>query len=250
MMGTFALNRLAQVDWAFAILIAIPLVVTVLKRLRPGNRGRSFLALAALFVFLIVFTFLQEVAYAFLLIGLVRLYQSCREKSWAPILVFSAAFGVALIIGLPRVITVAEEFSLMFRTHSKNSTNVLEVLRRFDDGIFGRTMEEAWYRGNFLNMHEGFQFYASTFATLFLLIGALRYGTWPRALTRAVFFGVLTLVLLNMIEGKRGWAIIGSYGVIVFTTERLRGLSALVMAALAAVMACLAGQAVHHAAVL
>ena len=240
MMSSFAVNRIVQVDWAYALLIAIPLGLMILKRIEPAsavgsnpaaadrNWRNSFLCLVGISVFLIVFTFLQEVAYVFLLFGLFAIHQSLRGKTWAPLLILCGAFAAACVISLPRLINVAEDFQLLDRSHAFQTTNTVEILRWFNDGIFGRYVEEAWANGNRLNLHEGCQFYATTFATLLLVVGAIRFGTWLHLATRVVFFGVFTLALWEITDEitVRSWLLIASYVLVTLSTERTRLLSA------------------------
>ena len=224
MMSTFAINRIAQVDWAFAVLIAIPLGLAVLKQMRADNLTSSFLLLVATSTFLIVFTFLQEVAYVFLLFGFFAVHQSLRNRAWSPVLVFGLAFAVGFVLGLPRLMTVGEDFQEVSRTRAFYTTDPLELLRWFNDGIFGRYPEEALSIGNHVNLHEGVQLYSTTFAALLVLLGAIRFGDWSTLATRIALFGVLTMTMFEFFpqEDRRIWCLqlLGSWALIVLATVR------------------------------
>lgn len=179
--STFSILRIAQVDSAFALLIVIPLVLLILRRLTAANSAQCFLGLTLLLAWLFSCSFLQEVAYAMLLFVAYALYRGLWRRSWRPPVVFGASVGVAVLIAIPRLFTVFEEIGLVDRGRVPWAPNRREILRLFDDGIFGRFHQEARAFGTGINLHEGLLLYTSTFAAIFLLVGLVRFrGGWLR----------------------------------------------------------------------
>jgi hypothetical protein len=193
-LSSFAVNRICQVDWAYAVLICAPLGLLTLRRLAPHNAARCFLALTGLAAFMLLMTFLQEVAYVFALFGLFACYRAARTRSWRPLVVVSAAILTASVFAFPRLYTVFEEVQALDRSKSFQTTNWLEVLRWFDEGVFGRFPAEVRRIDNGVNLHEGVQFHSSIFAALLVIAGAVRLRRWREGLA-----GVALLVVLGWV---------------------------------------------------
>jgi hypothetical protein len=176
--SAFAVARIAQVDPAFFVLVLIPLALLALRRV-----GRSaalpFAVLAGLLSILLFSTFLQEAAYALILIGAYALYRSARLRSWRPILVLAAALAVAGLVAFPRVVTVADDVVGLDRPLTRHLTHPCELLRWLDDGVFGRFPKEAVALTRRVSLREGVQVYTSVLAAIVVVVGALRYrGAW------------------------------------------------------------------------
>jgi hypothetical protein len=227
-LSSFSINRICQVDWAFAVLIGAPLGLLILRRVRADNAARSFLGLTALAAVMLLMTFLQEVAYVFFLFGVYACYRSARARSYCPLLVALAALLTASLFAFPRLYTVFEDVQSLDRSKSFQTTNRVEVLRWFDEGLFGRFPEEARRMENGINLHEGVQFHSSIFAALLVVAGAVRLRRWSEALAGLALFGVLgwiccgeapyvkgTLALLGFVAllgCLRAWALRRSVG--------------------------------------
>src|SRR5205814_611837 len=111
---------------------------------------------------LALFTFLQEVAYVILLFAAYSLYRSVRTRDPWPLVVAGLAGATGIVIGLPRLLTVAAEFQEMARTSTDLRTIDVEALRFFGDGLLGRTFaEQRDLLGGDLNLHEGIQMLGS-----------------------------------------------------------------------------------------
>lgn len=194
--STLSTLKVSQNDMSFAVLIHLPLVLLSLRRVRPGNSAACFVGLTFILVSLLYFTFLQKVAYALLLAGAYAVYRSFWLRSWRPSLVFVLSLGVAVTVTFPRLYTVGQEFGLLRRAavgyevqsfdglYEFQNIRPRELLRWFNDGIFGRFPGEAATLGNNINLHEGLLLYTSTFAAFLVLLGLVRFwGGWLR-LTR------------------------------------------------------------------
>jgi hypothetical protein len=165
--SAYAVHRLAQVDASFSVLIAVPLLLMLARRARRATAPAVYLGLVACWAALIQFTFLQEVAYVALLFGAYVLYRAIRLRDPAPLVVCGLAFVSALVLALPRLLTVAADFQQLARSSVDFEASVAEALRYFDDGVLGRIQqEEHLLRGPALNLHEGIQLLDSSLAAL------------------------------------------------------------------------------------
>ena len=123
--------------------------------------------MAACWAFLVVFTVLQEIAYIALLWGAYALFRSVRLRTPWPLVVAGLAFVVGVVIGMPRVVTIAADIPFVTRTESNIQTTAVEALRYFGDGLLGRSQgEQGVLRGTAINMHEGVQLLSSGLAAL------------------------------------------------------------------------------------
>ena len=190
----FLAQGITQIDSIFAVLIFQPIGLLILRRLRPGRVVPCFLGLSAVVFALVGFTFIQEAAYILIFLGMYACYRGLTTRDWRPVVVLGAAGIVGILLAMPRVGTVFEVLQEVSRTTSIQTTCPCEVLRWFDDGIFGRDMGEAYSLGNSINLHEGLQLYTSTFAAAGVLTMLLRPRGGPALLAGVGF--LLMLVLL------------------------------------------------------
>ena len=184
--SALATLKIAQNDMSFAVLILIPLALLALRRVSHANRTRCLVGLAAVLTSMLYFTFLQKALYALALIGAYAVYRTLWTRSVDPMLIAAGAGTTAMIAAFPRLWTVVRELrwlerpALAYQAGSFESLYTFqnirprEILRWFDDGIFGRFPSEAAALGNNINLHEGLLLYTSTFATL--LAGARVYS--------------------------------------------------------------------------
>jgi hypothetical protein len=186
--------KVSQNDMSFAVLIVIPLMMLLLRRLRPGSAARCFFGLAVLFACLLTFMFLQKAAYALILGGGYAAYLAVSRRDWRPVVVAGAAFLVGLVVAFPRIRTVGEEMLLSqrretahtyrsaaeyYRGHIAGPFPPWSALRWLDDGLFGRFQGEGVRGGNYFNLNEGMLLYSSAFAVFLLAAGAVRFrGRW------------------------------------------------------------------------
>ena len=198
-LSSFSINRICQVDWAFAVLIAAPLGLLTIRRANLANAAWCFLALLALSALMLVMTFLQEVAYVFGMFGLYGCFRSLKTRTWVPVLVVASATGIASILAFPRLYTVFEEFTCLGRSTSFFTTEPAELLRWFDEGLIGGCFKEAQAIGNGINVHEGVQFHSSFFAALLVVVGTVRTRN-----CRDILAGLLLLIVLTLVLARTG----------------------------------------------
>jgi hypothetical protein len=196
-LSSYTVLRIAQLDLPFCLLILMPLMLVLIRRTGRGTAASSFLWLTACWAALVLLTFLQEVAYVTALVGAYALYRAARLRDPWPLLVLGLAFGVGVVIGLPRVITVGLDFRELARSENNYQTSSIEALRFFGDGLLGRFIgEQQRVLGGPLNLHEGVQLLGSALAALLaLLFGLLSRSRLMRVL--AVTMVVILSVVLS-----------------------------------------------------
>jgi hypothetical protein len=136
--------------------------------------------------------------------GLYTIWLAACRRNWRPIL-FSLAAGIpALILSIPRLITVGQDFAESNRTAetAKSISAVydgagfsrIEILRWFDERIFGSTFENMTALGQFFNLHEGFLLYLTSFAPFLLIYLLIARIPFRRNDIDAQFFVYFTLL--------------------------------------------------------
>jgi hypothetical protein len=199
-LSSLSLGRLAQVDTAYYSIVLMPLAMLAVRCLVSARWAAWGVVLALCIAIILGMSFLQEAAYILLLLGAYCLYIAITRRRWAPILVFFFAFLAALLLSAPRLLGVAEEFSLMFRTTNQSGTGTMEILRLFHDGIFGRYFEEAWgaMSNQGYNPHEGLQLYSSTVATCMLVFLGLIVDIRRHIIPLAALYSVFAIIAYNL----------------------------------------------------
>ncbi len=184
--------RASQNDMNIAIWIDVPLMLLVLRRLSTHQTSVRFLALSAVLTHLLVFCFLQEVAYVILLAGFYALTLSWKRRSWLPLLTLTAAGVVGLTAAFPRIYGIAQEMKLLqrmpanwFDLHNFASIytfqgfKTFDVWRWFHDGLFGRFSSEVFALKNGLNITEGMLLFSGMLTPFLIIGGLLRWnGRW------------------------------------------------------------------------
>jgi hypothetical protein len=195
--SVYAIHRVAQVDASFSVLILMPLVLVGIREARRETAAWTFAGLTACWAALMVFTFLQEVAYAALFFGAYTAYRAARLRDPWVLLISGLAFACGLSMGLPRLLTVAAEFGDISRSNIDFSWTVAEALRYFDDGLVGRTNgEQELLRAPMLNLHEGVQLLSSPMAALLAIAAALLARSWVMRLWGVGLVVTLSVVLV------------------------------------------------------
>src|ERR1700737_1785465 len=161
-LSVISLHRSAQVDNAHLTIVLLPVAFLAVRQ--SERMLKSFILLAVTMTTLAFWGFLQEVACAFLFIGVYVLYRAGvlwrldKFKSLDLIVMFASASAISLMFALPRLLTVAKEMFLVSRTSSMQYYGYPELLRFFHEGIYGRFFEEnRLLLGNGMNLHEGLQ---------------------------------------------------------------------------------------------
>jgi hypothetical protein len=191
-LSAYVILRIAQLDVSFGLLIIVPLMLKVIRETRRENAARSFLWLLIGWAALFLLTFLQEVAYVSFLIGTYALFRSARLRSPWPLLVLGMAFTIGTIIGLPRVVTVGQDFQELWRSSTNFETEAVQSLRFFGDGLLGRYHgeQDGPLRGN-INLHEGVQMLGSALAAM----AAIAAGLFSRSRLMRFLAVVLVVIL-------------------------------------------------------
>jgi hypothetical protein len=184
--SSLTLLKVSQNRMSFAVFIVIPLLALAIRHIRRETAARCFLFLAILLACMLNFMFLQKAAYALMLTGAYAAWRSYVGKAWLPVLVFGLALSVALGFSFPRILSLAMALAEYRREVSGidlQSFDVLyefqniysyEILRWFDNTIFGRSPSDAHALGNNINLTEGFLLSTSAIVPLLLLTGLAR----------------------------------------------------------------------------
>lgn len=216
--SSLTLLKVSQNSMSFAVFIVIPLLMLAIRHTRRDTAAWCFLVLALLLGCMMNLMFLQKAAYAVMLAGAYCAWRSYSERSWRPALVFGLALVVAMAFSFPRIIGVATAIGEYARTIAGmdlRNFNVLydfqnirpyEILRWFDDSIFGRNPSQTHNIGNNINLTEGFLLYTSAVVPFLLVAGLVRQPRqwlklWGASRSETAFFF---------------WMLIGCIAVVVF----------------------------------
>jgi hypothetical protein len=191
--------KVSQNDMSFAVFIVLPLAALVLLRAGAASPATSFVQLAVLLFALLQFMFLQKAAYALILLSAYALYRTVRHRDWRPLAVFTFAFLAAVTAAFPRICGVGLAMTQYSRSRGGPPMSFeqvyqlqrifpYQVLRWFDDSLFGRFPSESALAGNSINLTEGVLLYTSTFVPFVVLLGLIyRLRQFPHALGRRDF---------------------------------------------------------------
>jgi len=233
--------KISQNDNTFLAIALLPLILLAVAKLQRQSLVVPGIALFALVTLLLTFTFLQKASYVLLLAGTFGIWRLLCDRDlrskpgaglltvWPVALSGLAAFLSGVIASGPKLIEVATELAYAVRPtgakpdgtfHAMGVQEAInsalaqapkwtELLRLFDERIFGVTMMEAQELGNRLNLHEGLLLYTSTFMLMAAgLTIALIIVQWvARGRTEVPYGGffVLTLMAL-MLVALNSWA--------------------------------------------
>ena len=165
--GMYTFHKMMQLDISFSALVFPPLLVWLTRVTRRETVHGTFLGMVACWAFMVEFTVLQEIAYIALLWGTYALYRTARLRDPWPLVAAGLAFVGGVVIGAPRVLTIAADIPFVTRTQTNIETTAIEGLRFFGDGLLGRTQgEQGLLRGPAINMHEGVQLLSSELAAI------------------------------------------------------------------------------------
>jgi putative flippase GtrA len=191
MCSTHSMIRLAQADTSSILLSALPAGCWLLLDVRRPHAGRHIAALGGLTTFLFYSATGAPTIYLIGFWSALALFAAWQQRTLLPIIVCICGVILGGVTALPHLWGVGRELSGMVRDGGVEANfeavyrffNVRphEILRAFDEGIFGRSPGEVAALGNNLNLSEGFQVYSSTFATLAICGVLLRHrGEWFR----------------------------------------------------------------------
>lgn len=213
--------RLAQGDSLMYNFTLFPWLYWLVAGAAGRRPGWRLAAIGTLMFILFNYSLLQETAYMWAALAAFALVESRLRKNWRPALFLILATGCAVIATAPRIIEVQRDLRQLQRTPSGRADEVVtfersyaqqhftsrEALRFFSDGIFGRFPSEAAALGNNINLNEGYQVYAATFASLLVLVALLGvilpragaagspYLLWHQAFAAGLVVAISALVL-------------------------------------------------------
>ena len=145
---TLPIQWISIVDPAFAILTLQPLGLLILRKVRRGRLTICFLGMTAIVAALAGFGLLQAVPYVLIFLGMYACYRLVSVPEWRSLVILGMASLVGILLTVPRLGTVVEDFRELSRSTAMQSTCPCELLRWFDEGIFGRYPLEALALGN------------------------------------------------------------------------------------------------------
>jgi hypothetical protein len=160
--------KAGQYHLSFAIFIIIPLALALVHAARRARATLVFVGLVTALSSMLLFMFLQPVVYGVLLIGAYALWRAFVRRRWSPVVITFAAIIVSIVISSPRLLSVALEmkqytreiagidFSDFNANYDFQNIRPYEILRWFDDTIFGISPSDAEHLGNNINLMEGF----------------------------------------------------------------------------------------------
>jgi hypothetical protein len=215
--SALAVLKISQNDMSFAVLIDIPLMLLAIRRLDQSRFARGFLALTAILCHLLIFCFLQKVAYALLLAGFYAITLSWGRRSWRPVLTLAAAGLIAIIAAFPRIYGIMQDLKTLQRQISPDfdmqnfaalyhwqNFKAFDVWRWFNDGLFGRFFSEVFALHNNLNITEGMLLFSGMLTPFLILGGLLRWegcwgGLFRKATAEVRLFYLLIVLALGVV---------------------------------------------------
>jgi hypothetical protein len=172
--GSYVVHKLMQIDLSFVAMVAPPLLLGLVRLTRRETMVGTYLAMVGIWASLVIFTVLQEIAYIGLLWGTYAVFRSVRLRDPWPVVVTGLAAGCGIVLGMPRVLTIAADIPFVTRTSSNIQTPAIEAFRFFGDGLLGRSQgEHGLLRGVNINTHEGVQLLSSQLAALAVIVFGL-----------------------------------------------------------------------------
>jgi hypothetical protein len=210
--------KVSQYDISAAIVVLIPLALILVREARRERAVLVFLGLVAVLVSMLLFTMLQSVAYAVMLIGAYAAWRGLCSSSAVPVVLTGASTAVAIMIASPRLVGNA----LAIRQYSRTTQGVdlgnfdvvyqfqnirpYDILRWFDDTIFGISPSDARVvLLNSINLTEGTLLATSAAVPLLFLFALPRFrGRWgglmfERTQDTAFWFWILLLTVLVVV---------------------------------------------------
>jgi len=194
-LSVFSLQHALQADSSHLVIALLPLGLWIIRTVQPVNGAYAFIGLCAVMTSMLLMSFLQDVAYAFLLFGIYGAYLRLfgRHRSFLPLGLTVGAALVSTAIALPRLITVYEDVASVLRSGSVHLTFSAEFARFFHDGVFGRFFGEAAAYSNGLNLHEGVQLLNSSVAAALVAYAILRLAVQRQPIIGIAFAGLAAL---------------------------------------------------------
>jgi hypothetical protein len=213
-LSALAILNMSQLDNTLSVLIVMPLIIFYIRNATKKNLSVTFIMLTLLIFSMINFMFLQTVSYVFIFSGIYLLYRSKKTTNKYLILVFTASVLIAIFSSFPRLYTLFTQFQeyerslpaeygidlSTFKSIYEIHTKPMEILRWFDNVIFGHSPSES-SKLNDINISEGILLYSSSIIPFLIIYITVYYkGKFfgllkEHQLDAAFFFWSLALVL-------------------------------------------------------
>lgn len=209
--------KISQNDGTFSVVVMAPIVLLCMMSAKRGRMLPCLLGSFLALTYLLSVSFLQETAYAGLLLSTFGLYRLVFRRDAKPFLVLLGSGLAAICVSFPRLINVGMELRLSNRGGASSfldtwaglgSFNRLEIFRWLDDRFFGEFYSHSLSLGNGLNMHEGMLAYASTFAVVAFIVGVfahLRSIKTSSEVNDITFHSLFWIFCLSVVVTKTGY---------------------------------------------
>ena len=183
--SALSILKVAQNDLSFAVIVALPLIGLVIRRASSANPAWSYANSALLVFVLLQFCFIQKAAYALIFAAVYALYLQWEHRRTVATVALAAGAATGILAAAPRLISLAEtmreyvriqpgetirNFADLFRYQG---VKPYDILRWFEDGLFGRYFSDAAARTNYINLTEGFLLYTSAFAPFLVIVAMI-----------------------------------------------------------------------------
>jgi len=226
--------KVSQNDMSFLVITLIPVLLLLIRRTAGEARPAVYLGLFLVAAVLLNFCFLQKASYAGLLTGAYAVWLAVTRRTWVPVVMGGLAALPSVVIAVPRLLTVAQDFGQATRYHAEGGPDTFAVaysvaflpfpniLRWFDERIFGGTFQQMNSLGNSLNLHEGVLLYVTSFAPFLILALAIALVRKRLADRDAWFF--LTVVVFTFLVAffwPVYWVVWQAFGKIDFIHSRI-----------------------------
>lgn len=189
--SALSILKASQNDMSFMAIVLIPVFALLIHRANARNLASSyFLGSLATFA-LLQFCFLQKAAYVLLFAGAYGLFKAREQRSWPVLATLCGAVLTGLIGAAPRLYGLAVAMGEYVRMQPEENLQTFsdlfryqgifgyQILRWFEDGIFGRYFADETARLNGLNLSEGFLLYSSPMVPFLILLAMLSArGGW------------------------------------------------------------------------
>lgn len=176
--------KVSQNDMSFAVVVLIPVLALLIRRASPSTLPSTYCGIALTIFFLLQFCFVQKAAYALIFATAYAGYCVWERRDWKAAWVMAAAGLTGVLAAAPRWAGLAEAASEYVRVQPdwlvKSFSDLFkyqgigfyQILRWFEDGIFGRYFSDQTALSNGLNLTEGFLLYTSALVP-FLVLAAM-----------------------------------------------------------------------------
>lgn len=250
--------KVSQNDMSFAVIVLIPVLALLIKRAARTTLLSTYVGISLTVFFLMQFCFVQKTAYALIFAAAYAAFLVWKRRDWRVAGVLIAAGLTGALAAAPRWIGMAAAMLEYVRIQPEWTINsfddlfkyqgieAYQILRWFEDGIFGKYFSDPTALSNGLNLTEGFLLYTSALVP-FLVLAAMfdlrpgwkgavlgapnetRFLLWFMLLTFAValvrpFNYVFHLLFLKLDFVHARFLVVGLLPLVAYVAARLESL--------------------------